>query len=200
MSLPYEKQLVRHWHWWIFGRPYPLSPILLGGPSWSWSYGSWINIFLCNQCLSPLKLWVRTLFMARCTRYNIMWSSLPVICSRSVVFSGYSNWPTRYNWNSVESGVKHHNPNPILCMSWLWYGSYLGFYTPTLREGAILQSPCPSVHTFVTVISASTGRNDFIFDIWLWHDDLYRVSPFQAYRTSTSCLPCDLQMNEWGYS
>jgi hypothetical protein len=25
--------------------------------------------------------------------------------------------------------------------------------------------------TFVTVISASTGRNDFIFDIWLWHGD-----------------------------
>jgi hypothetical protein len=46
--------------------------------------------------------------------------------------------------------------------------------------------------TFVTVISASTGRNDFIFDIWLWHGDLYRVSPFQVYRTSTSCLPCDL--------
>jgi hypothetical protein len=38
--------------------------------------------------------------------------------------------------------------------------------------------------TFVTDISASTGRNDFIFDIWLWHGDLYHVSPFQAYRTS----------------
>jgi hypothetical protein len=25
---------------------------------------------------------------------------------------------------------------------------------------------------FVTDISASTGRNDFIFDIWLWHGDL----------------------------
>jgi hypothetical protein len=48
--------------------------------------------------------------------------------------------------------------------------------------------------TFITVISASTGRNDFIFDIWLWHGDLYRVSPFQVYHTSTSCLPCDLQM------
>ena len=36
----------------------------------------------------------------------------------------------------------------------------------------------PSVHTFVTDISASTGRNDC---------------------TSTSCLPCDLQMNKWGY-
>jgi hypothetical protein len=78
---------------------------------------------------------------------------------------------------------------------------------------------------FITDISASTGRNDFIFDIWLWHGDLYCVSPFQFYRTSTSCLPCDLEFfmfvemktfvtdisastgrndliygNEWGYS
>jgi len=30
------------------------------GPSWSWSYGSWIFNYLYNQCLSPLKLWVRT--------------------------------------------------------------------------------------------------------------------------------------------
>jgi hypothetical protein len=28
--------------------------------------------YICNQCLSPLKLWVRILLMARCTRYNIM--------------------------------------------------------------------------------------------------------------------------------
>jgi hypothetical protein len=47
--------------------------------------------------------------------------------------------------------------------------------------------------TFVTDISASTGSYDFIFDIWLLHDDLYRVSPFQVYCTSTSCLPCDLE-------
>ena len=61
----------------------------------------------------------------------------------------------------------------------------------TRREGAILQSPCPlirlsvcpSVHTFVTDISASTGRNEFICT----------VSPFQVYRTSTSCLQCDLE-------
>jgi hypothetical protein len=45
------------------------------------------------------------------------------------------------------------------------------------------------IKTFVTDISASTGRNEFIFDIWLWHGDLYHVSPFQVYRTSTSCLP-----------
>jgi len=28
---------------------------------------------VADQCLSPLKLWVRTPFIARCTRYNIMW-------------------------------------------------------------------------------------------------------------------------------
>ena len=37
---------------------------------------SWIYNYLCNQCLSPLSLWVRFLLMARCTRYNIIWSSL----------------------------------------------------------------------------------------------------------------------------
>ena len=30
-------------------------------PAWSWSYGSWIYNYLCNQCLSPLTLWVRIL-------------------------------------------------------------------------------------------------------------------------------------------
>jgi hypothetical protein len=83
---------------------------------------------------------------------------------------------------------------------------YILFVIPPLIEWGLYCNHlvrlfvCPSVHTFVTDISASTGRNDFIFDIWLWHGDLYRVSPFQVYHTSTSCLQCDLQMNEWGYS
>jgi hypothetical protein len=33
------------------------------------------------------------------------------------------------------------------------------------------------IKTFVTDISASTGRNDFIFDTWLLHGELYHVSP-----------------------
>jgi len=47
--------------------------IILSGPSWSWSDGSWIYNYLCNHFLSPLKLWVRIPLMARCIRYNIMW-------------------------------------------------------------------------------------------------------------------------------
>ena len=77
------------------------------GPSWPWLHSSWIYNYLCNQCLSPLKLWLRTLFMASVT------------CDRSVVFSWYSgflhqwNWSPRYRWNIVESGVKYHRPNRI---------------------------------------------------------------------------------------
>jgi hypothetical protein len=31
------------------------------------SYGSWIYNYLCNQCISPLTLWVRISIRARCT-------------------------------------------------------------------------------------------------------------------------------------
>jgi hypothetical protein len=36
---------------WVF--------LLFKGPSWLWSYDSWIYNYLCILCLSPLKLWVR---------------------------------------------------------------------------------------------------------------------------------------------
>jgi hypothetical protein len=47
----------------------------------SWSHSIWIYSYLCNQCLSPLKLWFWTLFMARCTQYNniIFSSNNPII-------------------------------------------------------------------------------------------------------------------------
>jgi len=42
--------------------------------SWgsSWSYGSLIYNYVCNLCLSPLKLKVWISLIARCTWYNIM--------------------------------------------------------------------------------------------------------------------------------
>ena len=49
--------------------------------------------------------------------YNIMWQSLSMTCDRSVVFTSSSsflhqwNWPPRYNWNIVESGIEHHQTN-----------------------------------------------------------------------------------------
>jgi hypothetical protein len=80
--------------------------------SWLWSHGSWIYNSLCNQCLTSWKLWVWIPFIVRCIRGVI----LSVTCGRSVVFSGNSgflhklNQVPRYNWNRIESGIKHHNP------------------------------------------------------------------------------------------
>jgi len=37
-------------------KPGPGFPMPNMGPSWSWLYGSWIYNYLCNQCLSPLKV------------------------------------------------------------------------------------------------------------------------------------------------
>ena len=74
--------------------------------SGSWSHGSWISNYLCNRWLSRISI------MARCTWYNFTWIGL--------IFSGYSgflhqyNWPSRNKWNIVESGVKHHNHNPVI--------------------------------------------------------------------------------------
>ena len=48
-------------------RNYVYAAIEGKGPSWPWSYGSWIYNYLCNQYLSPLMLWVRISIRARCT-------------------------------------------------------------------------------------------------------------------------------------
>jgi hypothetical protein len=66
---------------------------------------------------------------------------------------------------------------------WLWHGD--------LYHVSPLQDYCTStsclhcdleffMKILVTDISASTGRNDFIFDKWLWHGDLY-VSPLSRF-------------------
>jgi hypothetical protein len=35
--------------------------------TWPWSYCSWIYNYICNQCISPLMLWVRISIRARST-------------------------------------------------------------------------------------------------------------------------------------
>ena len=46
---------------WSGGKGYILiwASYFVQGTLWSWSYCSLIYNYLCNQCISPLKLWVR---------------------------------------------------------------------------------------------------------------------------------------------
>jgi hypothetical protein len=47
-------------------------------------------------------LWVRVMM------FNATFNSIPVMLWRSVLLVE----ETGHNWNTVESGIKHHNPNP----------------------------------------------------------------------------------------
>jgi hypothetical protein len=59
---------------------------------------------------------------ARCTWYSIMWSSSSVTCGMSTILRALqfpapitlTTTRPQYNWDVVESGIKHHNTNPII--------------------------------------------------------------------------------------
>jgi hypothetical protein len=87
--------------------------IILSGSWWSWSYGSWFYNYLCNQCLSPLTLWVLI---------PLSWGVLDTtlcdkVCQTLVAGRWFSPGTPRYNWNIVESDVKHHKPNQTIILS-----------------------------------------------------------------------------------
>ena len=84
---------------------------------WSCSYDSWIYSCLCNQCLSPPKDMSLNPFdgyVYSIQHYMIKFvSGLQQVAFflRVLRFLHQLNWPPRYSWNIVDSGVKHHNPN-----------------------------------------------------------------------------------------
>ena len=89
-------------------------------PNVSRSYGSWIFNYLCIQCLTPLKLWVLIPLLVRYTRTT----SCDKVCQWLVagrwfslgtpVSSANKTKQPRYNWNIVESGVKHHSSTLLI--------------------------------------------------------------------------------------
>ena len=150
----------------------------------SWLYGSWIYYYLCNLPITTSIVSTNPA-QARCTRYNNIWFFFEEQVFYAVDCFRNKYWHILY----VVEILTTHLDEPWTRQSLQIFKFYSGG-----RGGyiAITLSVRPSVHTFITDISDSTGRNYFIFDMWFWHGDLYRVSPFQVYCTSTSCLPCDL--------
>jgi hypothetical protein len=62
------------------------------------SYGSWIYNYLCNQCISPLMLWVRISTRARCT----------VLCDK------VCQWLVTVRWFSSTNKTDRHDTTEIL--------------------------------------------------------------------------------------
>ena len=90
----------------------------------SWSYRSWIHNYLCNRCLLPLALWVRTSFMARCTRYKTRWSKFVIDLWQVGGFQGQIRDFTlggRTLKKIAPSGGRHENFWGISCeKSWFY--------------------------------------------------------------------------------
>jgi hypothetical protein len=71
------------WYWILWWNQYRRLP-------WPWSYGSWIYNYLCNQCLSLLKLWVR-IQLRRGVLDTILCNILSLTCGRSVIQLPYDH-------------------------------------------------------------------------------------------------------------
>ena len=90
------------------------------------SYGSWINNYLCNQCISPLMLWVLIPLMRGVLDTTLcdkvcQWLAASRFSPIIPVSSTNKSRLPRYKWNIVESIVKHHNPYPnVHCWMFYW--------------------------------------------------------------------------------
>ena len=81
--------------------------------SWSWSYGSWTYNSMCNQCISPLKLWVQISFIGRCTRYNTYLLTLPLFAGVSRVRASSPAWTGSHAWETLISRTHLFLPHEL---------------------------------------------------------------------------------------
>jgi hypothetical protein len=88
------------------------------------TYGSWIYNYMCNRCLSPPMLWVRLLLRTRCTTLCDIVCQWLIAGWRFSLVSFTNKTDSRYNWNIVESGIKHHKIQPTnLYYTLSWAGA-----------------------------------------------------------------------------
>ena len=74
------------------------------GSSWSWSYDSWIYNYMCNQCLSPLTLWVRRILLKRGVFDQ---TSCDKVCQ----------WLAASRWFSLDTRVSNTNKTNCHCIA-----------------------------------------------------------------------------------
>jgi hypothetical protein len=81
------------------------------GPLWSSSYSSWIYNYLCNQCISPITLWVWT---------PLRWGVLDtMLCDKICQWLAAGQWfsPGYWPWPYLHMGEESCHFNCWLCLN-----------------------------------------------------------------------------------
>ena len=78
-----------------------------------------------------------TLKLARCVLWTFPWVLYNcylyiIVLPKALIkkdihnfrFPPPTNWPPRYNWNIIESGVDHNNHNPTRTLAFFWHSRY----------------------------------------------------------------------------
>jgi hypothetical protein len=131
------------------------------GPSWSWSYGSWIYNYLCNQCLSPLRLRVQiplrrgvletTLCGQVCLESTIglgvmVFNNTISVISRLLLVEetqvpGEKHWPVASHWQTWPHNVVSSTPRPCFnIVSYKWTGQSVILFLSFLQVYCQLHS------------------------------------------------------------
>jgi hypothetical protein len=88
-------------------------PLQWRGPSWPWSYGSWTYNYLCNQCLSPLMLWVRILIRDylcnQCLSPLMLWVRILIRARCTTLCDKVCQWLATCWWFSSDTRVSSIN-------------------------------------------------------------------------------------------
>jgi hypothetical protein len=125
------------------------------GPSWLWSHGSWIYNYLCNQCLSPLMLWVWILLRARCA----------TLCDKDCQWLAAGQWFSPGTpVSSTKKTVRHDitkillkvvlntiKPTKISCQRRVSFPAYLQLL-PILLSGISKIPHTPSVWDYLLLV------------------------------------------------
>jgi hypothetical protein len=94
--------------------------------SWSYMYGSWIYNYLCNQCLSPLTLWVRIPLRRGVPVQNTLcdkvcqWLAAGMWFSPGTLVSS-TNKTGRHDITEIllkVALIKHNNPTSVYLLTW----------------------------------------------------------------------------------
>ena len=144
---------------------------MLQGPSWS--YGSWIYNYL--YATMPITTKVVSSNATHDEMYSIQHYVIKFVSDLWQVagFLHQYDWPPRYSWNIVESGVKHHNPHNLsivycireIQIGFSLYKLFIGKFCAKYRYRCISIYIIPQVHLLVQSICSLyqySSRNIYV--------------------------------------